>query len=80
MMTAEESREYWFDMYKKTHEELAAAEQEIKELKCEYEKQIKRLKAALRGLYDCQNGAPLIREQKVWEAAMADAEEILRME
>jgi hypothetical protein len=58
-------------------QELSAAEQEIKELKCEYEKEIKRLKAALRGLYDTQNGAPLIREQKAWEAAMAAAELLL---
>jgi hypothetical protein len=33
MMTIEEARQYWFDMYKKKHDELAAANKEMERLK-----------------------------------------------
>ena len=37
-----------------------------------------RLKEALQSLYDEQNGPPLIRYQKSWEAAMDKAEQALK--
>ena len=41
---------------------------------------IKELRNALRALHDEQNGAPLIRREKFWQAAMAEAERLLAME
>lgn len=37
-----------------------------------------RLRAALQYLYDEQNGAPLVRREKQWQAAMNEAEKLLK--
>ena len=41
---------------------------------------IKELRDALRALHDEQNGAPLIRREKFWQAAMDEAERLLAMD
>lgn len=38
----------------------------------------KDLREALQGLYDAQNGPPLIKEKAAWEDAMKEAEELLK--
>lgn len=36
------------------------------------------LRSALQYLYDEQNGAPLVRREKQWQAAMNEAEKLLK--
>ena len=45
----------------------------------ELEREVERLRSALRALYDCQNGPPLLRKKHkdAWDAAMTEAARLL---
>lgn len=58
-------------------EELQGSLEEWKEDFYSLQKYAKNLKEALEDLLDCQNGPPLITEEKRWRAAANKAEKLL---